>query len=111
MNKECSPNTVVTRRGVIRRTLRRAYRAWRSGGNKELMKGVGPLHQVTTGPKKAAQSRAKWFRQCIHWQESFRRRKNRRPTDYPTTTPLKYRNKLRIGSLNVQGLSSRTAYS
>ena len=45
MNKECSPNTVVTstsRRGVIHRTLRRAYRAWRSGGNKDLMKGVGP---------------------------------------------------------------------
>ena len=69
------------------------------------MKGVGPLHHVTTGTKKAAQSRAKWFRQCIHWQESFKRRKKRRPTDYPTTTPLKYRNRLRIGSLNVQGFA------
>ena len=45
MNKECPTNTVLTstsRRGVIRRTLRRACRAWRSGGNKDFDERGGP---------------------------------------------------------------------
>ena len=55
MNKECTPNSVVTstsRRGVLRRTLRRAYRAWRSGGNKALtsIKSLlGPNKQPSPG--------------------------------------------------------------
>ena len=107
--EECTPQVDraldVSRGTLKRRYRRRAYRRWCRGLNKDRMKGPGPPHPALPQPKKAALTRAKWFRNAIYWQEYMRRRRVKRVIKYPTTTPLAYDSRLRFGALNVQGFA------
>ena len=60
---------------------------------------------VPTQPQQAAQTRAQWFKHSLFWQEQHKRKKALRVTNYPTTPPLSYDRKVKIGSLNVQGFA------
>ena len=92
-------------RGALRRRLqRRAYRKWRRHYIQECCNAVGSHPAASLPPKKAAQSRAKWFRQTLYWQEHHKRKKGT-PPNYPTATPLDYDCRFRMGSLNVQGFA------
>ena len=95
----------MSRGALKRRLLRRAYRKWRRRYIQECCNGVGSHPAASLPPKKAAQSRAKWFKQTLHWQEHHRRKKKGIPANYPTTTPLDYDSRFRMGSLNVQGFA------
>ena len=106
--KECPPQKeapVVSRGALKRRLFRRAYRKWRRRYIQECCNGVGSHPAASLPPKKAAQSRAKWFKQTLHWQEHHRRKKKGIPANYPTTTPLDSDSRSRMGSLNVQGFA------
>ena len=106
--KECPhrKEAPVVSRGALRRRLqRRAYRKWRRRYIQECCNGVGSRPAASLPPKKAAQSRAKWFRQTLYWQEHHKRKKKGIPPNYPTTTPLDYDCRFRMGSLNVQGFA------
>ena len=93
-------------RGTIRRRLRRrAFRRWCSSCKQERLKGPGPPQPALPKPLKAAQTRAAWFRNCLYWQESLRRRKGRKPVNFPTATPLSYDCKFKFGTINVQGMA------
>ena len=61
-----------------------------------------PTHSPST---KATPRRAKWFRETIWKQETAPRNKRPKVTKNKITPPLAYHSKLRIGSLNVQGLA------
>ena len=106
-SEECSPpreGTTTQAGGVTgRRARRRAYRKWRRQGKNERETGMGSPLLVPTQPQQAAQTRAQWFKHTLFWQEQHKRKKARRVTNYPTTPPLGYDKKVKIGSLNVQG--------
>ena len=108
-HEECTPSGVATpgrSRGAKRRIAqRRAYRCWCRAAKKVGAKEVGPPCLVTTRPKKAALSRAAWFRRTLFWQEQFRRRKGRKIKNLPTATPIGYGSGFRFGALNVQGFA------
>ena len=72
-----------------------------------LVRGAGSRTPAPCQLTKATPSRAKWFRQAMLWQHTATKRHERkkRVTRYPTTPPLPYSSKLRIGSLNVQGFA------
>ena len=108
-HEEC-PQTVVGTQGnsrgaMRRRAQRRAYRRWCRVSNKVRGKGPGPPSSVPAKPKHAAQTRAKWFRQHIFWQEHMPRKKTGKATNLPTTTPLGYAEVVRFGALSVQGFA------
>ena len=106
-SEECSPpreGTTTQAGGVAgRRARRRAYRKWRRQGKNERETGMGSLLLVPTQPQQATPTRAQWFKHTLFWQEQHKRKKARRVTNYPTTPPLGYDKKVKIGSLNVQG--------
>ena len=108
-NKECTPQqdpAKVLSRGTYRRRLRRrAYRKWFREHKQVCGQGVGSPNTAGSLPKKAAQSRALWFRKSLLWQQHHIRRRKVRVTNYPTTTPLGYGYKFRLGTLNVQGFA------
>ena len=106
--EDCTPLKEIKgfSRGTIRRRLRRrAFRKWCRELKQVSVKGLGPPHGISLKPKKASQTRALWFRKSLLWQEHHRRRQKGRPKDLPTTTPLSYDDKIRFGSLNVQGFA------
>ena len=78
---------------------------WRRQGKQAQAKGVGFSSFVPPPPKKAAQSRAKWFRHSILWQEQMKRQRKRKITNFPTTPPLSYDSRIKIGAINVQGFA------
>ena len=49
--------------------------------------------------------RAQWFKKTIYWQHQHKRKKGAKPRKSPTTPPLAYGSKLRIGAINVQGMA------
>ena len=108
-DKECTPQqdtAKVLSRGTYRRRLRsRAYRKWFREHKQACGKGVGSPNTAVSLPKNAAQSRALWFRKSLLWQQHHTRRRKVRVTNYPTTTPLGYEYKFRLGTLNVQGFA------
>ena len=108
-NEECSPTkrgaNVGARGAKGRRARRRAYRQWRALHNKGLTLGADSPASHRTLSTKATQTRAKWFRQCLHWQATITRKKKPQVTEPKTTPPLTYNAKLRIGALNVQGMA------
>ena len=106
--EECPPLKEIKgfSRGTIRRRLRRrAYRKWCRELKQDSVKGLGPPHGISFQPKQASQTRALWFRKSLLWQEHHKRRKKGRPKNLPTTTPISYDDKIRFGSLNVQGFA------
>ena len=108
-DEECSPskggNHTQSRGAIRRRARRRLFRLWRRQCKKQEVPGAGSQALTPLLPKKATPRRAKWFRQFITWQSNFVRNKKRRITTYPTTPPMPYSSKFRIGSLNVQGFA------
>ena len=108
-SEECSPQRgweqAADRGATGRRARRRAYRLWRGSCNKELLKRLGPSQHTHPQPKNAAPNRAAWFRNNVFWQEACRRKKSKRVTKFPTTTPLGYGVKVKFGALNVQGMA------
>ena len=108
-NEEYSPKQgegkSTTRGSVLRAARRRAYRAWKRLWKKPRMEGMGTFLSSSPPPTKASQTRAKWFRQVILWQEKLQRKRKKRLTARPTIPQLGYRDKLRLGSLNVQGFA------
>ena len=107
--EECPQHTKVAKevpRGTVKRRLRRrAYRRWCRHFNERAVKGLGPPHPAALGPQRAAQNRARWFRHSLLWQDTMRRKKTKKITNLPTTTPLDYGSSLRFGGLNVQGFA------
>ena len=98
--------TQARSRGAKKRSeRRRAYRLWRRQGKQGQAKGVGFPSFVPPPPKKATQSRAKWFRNSILWQGQLKRQRKRKVTDFPTTPPLSYDSRIKIGTINVQGFA------
>jgi len=91
--------------GSARARRRRAYRRWIRGCTKERVKKPGPSHPVPPKPKQAARTRAQWFKNTLHWQDQMKRNRKRKSVNYPTTPPLPYGNKMKVGSLNVQGFA------
>ena len=91
--------------GSARAQRRRAYRRWIRGCTKERVQKPGPSHPVPPKPKQAAHTRAQWFKNTLHWQDQLKRNRKRKSVNYPTTPPLPYGNKLKVGSLNVQGFA------
>ena len=72
-------------RGTIgRRLRRRAYRKWCRESRKEHGTGLGPPSIALSQPKQASQSRAKWFRQSLYWQE--KEGKAQKLTDHNAST-------------------------
>ena len=108
-DEECTPQegeTTTQSRGATRRRLRRRlYRQWRRLCRQQQVIGAGSRAPFPLQPKKATPNRAKWFRQSILWQTKIVRKKKRRATNSPTTPPMPYATKLRVGSLNVQGFA------
>ena len=109
VNEECPPKqggAPVLPRGSKRRSARRrAYRRWKRAHKQAQGKGPGPPPLAPPSPKRAPQPRARWFRQSLLWQDHIPRRKKGKPRVLPTTPPLEYDKKLKIGSLNVQGFA------
>ena len=99
-NEECTPpgeGTTTKPGGVAsRRVRRRAYRRWRRQGKHERETGMGSPLLVPTQPKKAAQSRANWFKNTLYWPEQHKRKKGRKPKNYPTTPQLGYDHKVKV---------------
>ena len=88
-----------------RRLPRRAYRRWLREHKQACGTGRVPPNTAGPLPKKAAQSRALWFRKSLYWQQHHGRRRKVRSTNFPTTTPLSYGYKFRLATLNVQGFA------
>ena len=109
LNEESPPNLVGTKtqsRGSRRRALRRrAYRSWCRLGTHERAQRVGSSRLVPPKPKQAAQPRARWFRTTILWQEHFQRQRKKKVTNFPTTPPMPYAHRFKVGALNVQGFA------
>ena len=109
-DEECPPKAKephAQSRGANRRRARRAlYRSWRRQCKQCLVHGAGSRTPVPSQLTKAT-PRAKWFRQAMLWQHTVqtRHKRKKKVTQLPTTPPLPYRTKLRIGSLNVQGFA------
>ena len=110
-DEECTPpdkEPHAQSRGAGRRRARRAlYRSWRRQCKQCLVRGAGSRTPAPCQLTKATPKRAKWFRQALLWQHTATKRHERkkRVTRHPTTPPLPYASKLRIGSLNVQGFA------
>ena len=109
-DEECSPKGreihTQSRGAIRRRTRRRLYRQWRRLCKQQAMPGAGSRALSPLPPKKATPTRAKWFRQALLWQGHMVRNKKRRIKSTPTTPPMPYSAKFRIGSLNVQGFAA-----
>ena len=91
--------------GARRRFARRAYRKWRASCNQGKERGADSPTLAHPQSTKATQRTSKWFRQTLLWQEGMQRKKKGKPVKTKTTPPLDYHAKLRIGSLNVQGMA------
>ena len=107
-NEECTPTRDEPRAtggGTNRRWARRAYRRWRKGSTNTMLEGAGSPPAVRTSPTKATQRNSAWFRKTILWQDGIRRTARKGPQKFPTTPPLSYGSKLRVGALNVQGFA------
>ena len=108
-DEECSPKgrepNTQSRGAIRRRTRRRLYRQWRRLCKQQAVPGAGSRALPPFPPKKATPNRAKWFRQALLWQGHMVRTKKRRTRATPTTPPMPYSAKFRIGSLNVQGFA------
>ena len=108
-NEECSPTgegvSQQSRGATRRRACRRLFRLWRRLTVNTQVNGAGSRSLPLLPPKKATPNRAKWFRQTMLRQNTYVRNKKSRITASPTTPPVPYSAKLRIGSLNVQGFA------
>ena len=108
-DEECTPQegeiTTQSRGATRRRLRRRLYRQWRRLCRQQQVFGAGSRSPFPLQPKKATPNRAKWFRQSILWQTKIVRKKKRRANNSPTTPPMPYASKFRVGSLNVQGFA------
>ena len=108
-NEECSPKgegvSQQSRGAIRRRARRRLFRLWRRLSVNSQVSGAGSRSLPLLPPKKATPNRAKWFRQTMLKQKTYVRNKKSRITASPTTPPMPYSAKLRIGSLNVQGFA------
>ena len=91
--------------GARRRFARRAYRRWRASCNQGKERGADSPTLAHPQSTKATQRTSKWFRQTLLWQEGMQRKKKGKPVKTKTTPPLDYHAKLRVGSLNVQGMA------
>ena len=108
-DEECSPTgegvPQQSRGAIRRRARRRLFRLWRRLAVNSQVNGAGSRSLPLLPPKKATPNRAKWFRQTMLRQHTYVRNKKSRITASPTTPPMPYSAKLRIGSLNVQGFA------
>ena len=108
-DEECTPQegeiTTQSRGATRRRLRRRLYRQWCRLCRQQQVSGAGSRSPFPLQPKKATPNRAKWFRQSILWQTKIVRKKKRRANNSPTTPPMPYASKFRVGSLNVQGFA------
>ena len=108
IRKECPPRASGSNascRGPLRAEARRAFRSWRAGCKQTVEGGADSLFPTHSQSTKATLRRAKWFRETIWKQDTAPRNKRPKVTKNKMTPPLAYHSKLRIGSLNVQGLA------
>ena len=108
IRKECPPKASgynASCRGPLRAEARRAFRSWRAGCKQTVEGGADSLFPTRGQSTKATPRRAKWFRETIWKQETAPRNRKPKVTKNKITPPLAYKSKLRIGSLNVQGLA------
>ena len=107
-NEECTPTRERAKarsRGAKRRLRRREYRAWCGHCAKDRGLRVGPRPLAGPRLKKAAQSRATWFKQAISWQRQLKRKRSHHWVNFPTTPLLAYGQCLRFACVNVQGFA------
>ena len=106
--EECNPHSQGPNAhsgGTQRAARRRAYRAWCRWRKNYTGLGADSLNPATGTSTKATPRRAQWFKKTIYWQQQHKRKKGAKPRKSPTTPPLAYGSKLRIGAINVQGMA------
>ena len=106
--EECTPTVHrpnARSGGTKRAATRRAYRAWCRWRKQYTGLGADSLSPACEKSTKATPRRAQWFKKTIYWQQQHRRRKGPKARKSPTTPPLGYGSKLRVGAINVQGMA------